>query len=141
MTPKPCDHKFAQAEAAFMKAAENLQGAAATCVRQAGHDLTRACRGFQDQEISQLGSVVSENLKSDNFENVREACSQFASGRRGNLTRRDLSPEDLVVVAAMSLADACANLSGSLVDVISVGPDTVRSRHASEKVLLVLHAR
>jgi hypothetical protein len=142
VTPQPCDRNFERAEATFRRAAENLQGAATTCVRQAGSDLARACRVVQDQDASQLGAVVSENLRSGNFENVMDACSRFTSGRRWNLIHLDPSPVELIVMAAISLEEACMGIvSDNLVDIISVGPNTVRSRVASGKVLQALHAR
>jgi hypothetical protein len=142
MTPQPCDRAFEKAEAAFRRAAENLQGAATTCVRQAASDLARACRLFRDQDISQLGVAISENLRGGgNFKNILDACLYLTVRRRGNLGR-DPSPEELIVVAALNLEEACQGLlSESVVDVISVGPDTVRSRSASEEVLHVLRAR
>jgi hypothetical protein len=140
MTRKPCDNAFDRDEKAFRKAAENLLGAAQTCIRQAGHDLARACRLFRDPDIVQLGALLVENLKEQgNFDNVREACHRFASARRGSMNHREPSPEDLVVVSAITLEDACLNLLAEGVpDLIAIGPDTVRSRVASEEILKVL---
>jgi hypothetical protein len=143
MKPTPCDDAFEKAETAFRRAAENLQGAAITCVLQAGRDLAHACQCFKDQDISQLGIVISANLRSGNIENLQDACHTLAAGRRRSLNHKDPSPEELIVIAALNLEEACMTLlSESLIDIISsVGPDTVRSRIASEEVLRVLHTR
>jgi hypothetical protein len=147
MTPKPCDKEFDRAEKAFRRAAENLLGAAKVSVRQAGHDLARACRVFRDPATSELADQLVENLRGEgNFENVREACERFTSGRRGRLGQRDPSPEEMIVISAMNLEDACQGIlaalfSGDVNALPTIGPDTVRSRHSSEQVLLVLHAR
>lgn len=137
MTPKPCDRAFEQAEAAFARAAEKLQGAATVCVRQAAGDLARACRVFQDPEISRLRAHLTESLRGEgDFSNMQTACLFFTSPRRKTLNHRDPSPEDLIVVSAMNLEEACLGLtSGNLFDLTTVGPDTVRSRAASEEVL------
>ena len=137
MTRKPCDDAFEREEKAFRKAAERLLGAAVVCVRQAGHDLARACRLFRDPDISQLGALVTENLRDERtLDNVRAACHLFASGRRAGLGRGEHTPEDLVVIAAMCLEDACQDLlAEGVTDLPKVGPDTVRSRAASEQVL------
>jgi hypothetical protein len=143
MTPKPCDDKFAQAESALRKAADKMQGAAVECVRQAGHELARACRVFRDPDASALGDALIENLRGKgDLANVREACHLFATPRRATANHRDPAPEDLLVFSAMYLQDACENfLSGDFIGLMSVGADTVRSRISSEKILLVLHAR
>jgi len=134
---KPCDDAFDREERAFRKAAEKLLGAAVTCVRQAGSDLARACALFRDQDIRQLGVLVTENLRSEkNFENVRDACHLFTVSRRRNIRPGDPSPEDLIVIAAMDLEDACADLlAPGTTDLPQVGPDTIRSRAASQEVL------
>lgn len=136
MTKKPCDDAFEREEKAFRKAAERLLGAAIACVRQAGHDLARACRLFRDPDISQLGALVTENLRDERtLDNVRAACHLFASGRRGSL-RGDPSPADLVVISAMCLEDALQDLlAEGTTDLPHVGPNTVRSRAASEEIL------
>lgn len=146
MTRQPCDDAFDRDEKAFWKAAEKLLGAAQTCVRQAASDLMRACRLFRDPAISILGAHLVENLRGHgNFDNIREACHIFVEARRGNLNHQDPEPQDLVVIAAMNLVDACQHLlaegaSGrlSVDDLPQVGPDTVRSRVASEEILRVL---
>ena len=144
-TRKPCDDAFDREERSFKKAADRLLGAAITCVRQAGNDLARACRLFRDRDISQLGALLVENLRGEgNFDNVRAACHLFASGRRGSLRDPDNSPEELVVVAALSLEDAAQSLIDSaqrtedLGKLLAVHPATVSSRAASGKVLSVL---
>ena len=137
MTRKPCDDAFDREEKSFRKAAERLLGAAIVCIRQAGSDLARACRTVRDPDVEQLGVLVTENLRGErNFDNVLAACRLFTSGRRRDLNATHPSPSDLIVIAAMNLEDACENLlSPGTTDLPSVGPCTVRSRSASEKVL------
>lgn len=139
-TRQPCDDAFDKQERAFVRAAENLQGAAMTCVRQAGSDLARACRLFRDDGMSQLGALLTENLRGEgNFDNVRAACRLFTSARRGRLRDPDNDPSELVVVAALNLEEAAEHLlSEGCSGLRAVGPATVRSRAASERVLTIL---
>jgi hypothetical protein len=111
-----------------------------TCIRQAGSDLARACRLFRDDDVSQLGALLTENLRGEgNFDNVRAACSLFTSARRGKLRDPDNNTAELVVVAALNLEEAAEHLlSEGCSGLRAVGPDTIRSRAASEKVLTSL---
>lgn len=140
ITRKPCDDTFDRDEKAFRKAAEKLMGSAVVCVRQAGADLARACRLFRDNDISQLGALLTENLRRDEtLDNARAACHLFTVSRRGNIRGQDPSPEDLVALAALYLEDSIGHLlSENTSDLPSVGPATVRSRAASDQVLSVL---
>jgi hypothetical protein len=143
MTRKPCDDAFDRDEKAFWRTAEKLLGSARTCIRQAGSDLARACRLFRDDNISQLGALLVENLKGlGNFDNVLGACRLFTSGRRGSLNHASPSPEDLITISALYLEDACEHLlADGMLDLPAVGPDTFRSRAASEEILKVLKHR
>ncbi len=143
MTRKPCDDAFDREEKAFRKAADKLRGAAATCVRQAGSDLARACRIFREDDIVQLGAFITENIRFPyNFDNVRAACHLYTSAHRGSLklsSQRRADPMDLITVAALNLEDACQfMLSEDASDLLSVGSATVSSRAASEEILTVL---
>jgi hypothetical protein len=137
MTRKPCDDAFDRDEKAYWRAAEKLLGSVQTCIRQAGSDLARACRLFRDDDVSQLGALLVENLKSrGNFDNVLAACRLFTSGKRGSLDLTNPTPADLVVVSTMCLEDACEHLlADGMRDLPAVGLDTVRSRAASESIL------
>jgi hypothetical protein len=140
---KPCDDAFEREERAFQKAAEKLQGAAMVCIRQAGSDLARACALFQDPDVGQLRTVLTENLRSgsaalnlNNFENVQEACRAFTANKRGRIRPGNPSPEDLIAIASMELDDACVDLlTPGAARLPSVGPATVRSRAASAELL------
>jgi hypothetical protein len=138
-TRKPCDDAFERDERAFQKAAEKLQGVAMVCVRQAGSDLARACTLFRDNKIRHFGLVLSENLHSrENFAiaNIQETCHMFAASRRESIRPGNPSPEDLIVIAAMNLEDACADLRApGTTDLPEVGPATIRSRAASAELL------
>lgn len=147
---KPCDVNFDQAETAYRKAGNKLQGAGLVCIRQAGLDLARACRLFKDPAIASLGAILSENLRGGvsaivdqpGLDNVREACHRFSSARRGGLQHQDPAPEDLMVISAMHLEEACLNMiTENLSDLSDVGPATVRSRASSQEVLYINRER
>ena len=129
MTRQLCDDVFEREEKAFWRAGEKLLGAAQTCIRQAARDLSRACGLFKDADVSRLRAHLVENLAGlGNFDNIKEACQLFTSGRRSNLSSQISSPEDLLTISALNLKYACQHLLSQGVDGLPlVGPDTVRS--------------
>ena len=137
MTRKPCDDAFERDEKAYWKAAEKLLGAAQTCIRQAGSDLAKACSLFRDDDISRLRAHLVENLRGlGNFDNVLDTCRLFTSNRSEHLNHTNPSPADLIVISALNLQDACEHLlADGMRDLPAVGPDTVRSRAASDSIL------
>ncbi len=137
---KPCDDAFDRDERAFRKAREKLVGSAMTCVRQAGHDLARACGVVGDDDVSILKARLQENLRgAGNFANVLDACREFTRPRRSTFNHRNPGMVDYLVSSALSLEDACeALLAGGFSDVLMVETASVQSRSASGEVLQVL---